>query len=86
VALAQIALTMQVKALALLVSAALLWPASLPAERVAVRHTEGLVHGFLALRNMAGMTLADGELLQEGPMFQDGPIWRIELVSPVWKK
>ena len=22
----------------------------------------------------------------EGPMFQDGPIWRIELVSPVWKK
>jgi hypothetical protein len=22
----------------------------------------------------------------EGPMFQDGPIWRIELVSPVWKR
>src|SRR5204863_5827003 len=62
VALAQIALTMHVKAL--LVSAALLWPASLPAEQVAVRYTEGLVHGFLALRNMAGMALADGELLQ----------------------
>jgi hypothetical protein len=22
----------------------------------------------------------------EGPMFQGGPIWRIELVSPVWKR
>ena len=55
---------MNIKAIALLGFAALLSPGSLPAEQVAVRHTEGLVHGFLALRNMAGATLADGELLQ----------------------
>ena len=55
---------MNIKAIALLGFAALLSPDSLPAEQVAVRHTEGLVHGFLALRNMAGATLADGELLQ----------------------
>ena len=36
----------------------------LPAEQVAVRQTEGLVHGFLALRNTSGTSLADGELLQ----------------------
>jgi hypothetical protein len=52
------------KIVAVLVSAALLLPGSLPAEQVAVRQTEGLVHGFLALRKTAGMTLADGELLQ----------------------
>jgi hypothetical protein len=62
--LAQIALTMNIKAIALLGFVALLPPGSLPAEQVAVRHAEGLVHGFLALRNMAGTTLADGELLQ----------------------
>jgi hypothetical protein len=36
----------------------------LPAEQVAVHQTEGLVHGFLTLRNTSGTSLADGELLQ----------------------
>jgi hypothetical protein len=42
----------------------LLWPGVLHAEQVAVRHTEGLVHGFLILRSTAGVALAEGELLQ----------------------
>ena len=42
----------------------LLLAGSALAETVAVRHREGLVHGFLALRNLEGGTLADGELIQ----------------------
>jgi hypothetical protein len=42
----------------------LLGAAALPAEQVSVRYTEGLVHGFLALRTQSGATLADGELIQ----------------------
>ncbi len=34
------------------------------AAQVAVRHTEGLLHGFLVLRSQQGETLAQGELLQ----------------------
>jgi hypothetical protein len=34
------------------------------AAPIAVRHTEGLVHGFLTLRTQAGETLADGDLIQ----------------------
>src|SRR5438105_9870596 len=34
------------------------------AEPVAVRHTEGLVHGFLTLRDLDGSLLADGDLFQ----------------------
>jgi hypothetical protein len=33
-------------------------------EPVAVRHTEGIVHGFLVLRSLEGTTLADGDLIQ----------------------
>jgi hypothetical protein len=33
-------------------------------EQVAVRHNEGLVHGFLSLRTLDGDLLADGDLLQ----------------------
>src|SRR5450759_2492830 len=51
--------------LAVLVAcAALLQPVAMPAATVAVRHTEGLVHGFLVLRTLAGDTLADGDLIQ----------------------
>ncbi len=32
--------------------------------QVAVRHTEGLVHGFLVLRNVEGEVLAHGDLIQ----------------------
>ena len=48
----------------LLASAALLPPGTLSAAPVAVRHTEGLVHGFLVLRTLEGDTLADGDLIQ----------------------
>ena len=34
------------------------------AEPVAVRHTEGLIHGFLVLRTLEGELLADGDLTQ----------------------
>jgi hypothetical protein len=34
------------------------------AEQVAVRYTEGLVHGFLALRTLDGTLLANGDLIQ----------------------
>jgi hypothetical protein len=33
-------------------------------EAVAVRQTEGTVHGFLALRTLEGATIADGDLIQ----------------------
>jgi hypothetical protein len=36
----------------------------MPAETVAVLHSEGVVHGFLVLRTLAGDTLADGDLIQ----------------------
>ena len=38
--------------------------AGLSAEPVPVRHTEGIVHGFLALRELDGTTIADGDLIQ----------------------
>ena len=37
---------------------------SLTAEQVRVRHMEGLMHGFLALRTLDGKRLADGEMTQ----------------------
>jgi hypothetical protein len=49
--------------LRLLTCAALLQPAALPAP-VPVRHTEGLVHGFLVLSSMEGNLLALGDLIQ----------------------
>lgn len=48
----------------LLVRAALLQPGALPAEPVAVRHTEGTARGFLVLRTIEGKTLAAGDLIQ----------------------
>ena len=48
----------------LLACATLLQPGALPAAPVAVRHTEGLVHGFLVLRTLEGAILADGDLIQ----------------------
>jgi hypothetical protein len=46
------------------VGAALLRPGTTSSEPVAVRHLEGLVHGFLALRSPEGKTLASGDLIQ----------------------
>ena len=34
------------------------------AQTVAVRHSEGIVHGFLALRTLEGTTIAGGDLIQ----------------------
>jgi hypothetical protein len=38
--------------------------ASSTGETVAVRHAEGLVHGFLSLRDLDGSVIADGDLIQ----------------------
>jgi hypothetical protein len=43
---------------------ALLLPVATSAEPVAVRHVEGLVHGFLSLRSLDGKLLASGDLIQ----------------------
>ncbi len=48
----------------LIACAAVLLPRLLPAEPIAVRHTEGSVHGFLVLRTLEGKALADGDLIQ----------------------
>jgi hypothetical protein len=48
----------------LVACATLLQPGAMPAAPVAVRHTEGLLHGFLVLRTLAGDALADGDLTQ----------------------
>jgi hypothetical protein len=63
----------------------LLQPTVLHAEQIAVRHPEGLMHGFLALRTLDGKLLADGEMTQvaEGDRvtdrlafhFKDGSIY-----------
>ncbi len=46
------------------VSAMLLWSAAVCGEPVGVRHTEGIVHGFLVLRTLDGTRIADGDLIQ----------------------
>jgi hypothetical protein len=42
----------------------LLWTSASSAEPVAVRHVEGLAHGFLSLRSPTGDVLATGDLVQ----------------------
>jgi hypothetical protein len=49
----------------LVACAVLLQPDPLPADTVPVRHTEGLMHGFLILRNLEGKTIADGQMTQD---------------------
>src|SRR4051812_22548146 len=48
----------------LLACASLLWPTLLLGQAIAVRHAEGLVHGFLILRTLDSTPLADGDLIQ----------------------
>lgn len=50
---------------ATLAAIAIVCAAGLQAEPVPVRHTEGVVHGFLALRTLDGTTIADGDLIQQ---------------------
>ena len=55
----------QIKRLAAaVVFAAVLWPGVLAAEPVAVRYTEGALHGFLVLRTLDDKLLAQGDLTQ----------------------
>jgi hypothetical protein len=41
----------------------LLAPSSSRGEPIAVRHSEGLAHGFVVLQTPEGTTLADGDLI-----------------------
>src|SRR5258706_10934970 len=53
------------RSLAVLIAlACLLRAVPMVADPIAVRHTEGSIHGFLGLRTPAGETLADGDLTQ----------------------
>jgi hypothetical protein len=65
---------------ALLASTLLLQPNGLIAEQVPVRHKEGLMHGFLALRTLEDKKLADGEMTQvtEGDRVTDDLIFRFK--------
>jgi len=55
----------QIKRLgAALVFSAVFWPGVLAAEPVAVRYTEGALHGFLVLRTLDHKLLAEGDLIQ----------------------
>ena len=47
-----------------LVCALALRPAMVSADPIAVRHSEGIVHGFLIMRAADGTVLADGDLIQ----------------------
>ena len=65
---------------ALLACAAQFQTIPLPAEQVRVRHMEGLMHGFLALRTLEGKRLADGEMTQvaEGDRITSRLIFRFK--------
>jgi len=47
-----------------ILGAVLMMPVAPTAEPVAVKHVEGLVHGFLSLRTLDGKMLASGDLIQ----------------------
>jgi hypothetical protein len=49
---------------ALMIAAASRCPSGAVRAQVPVRHAEGVVHGFLVLRDTDGRALADGDLLQ----------------------
>jgi len=49
----------------LLACAAILQPNALFAEMIPVRHTEGLIHGFLVVRTLEGKAVADGQMTQD---------------------
>jgi hypothetical protein len=49
----------------LLACVAMLQPNALVAEMIPVRHTEGLIHGFLLVLTLEGKALADGQMTQD---------------------
>jgi hypothetical protein len=63
--LIQVNVRAQVLAVAALTACiALAGSSTLPAAEVAVHHSEGLLHGFLALRTLGGTLLANGDIFQ----------------------
>jgi hypothetical protein len=56
--------TLHLRAIVLVAVALVLPTTTSLGEQVRVRHAEGLVHGFLALRSLDGTLLAHGDLLQ----------------------
>src|SRR5438105_3974832 len=64
----------------LLACTLVLQPNGLTAEQIPVRHKEGLMHGFLALRTLEGKKLADGEMTQvtEGDRLTDDLIFHFK--------
>jgi hypothetical protein len=69
----------------LLACAAMLQPNALFADMIPVRHTEGLIHGFLVVRTLDGKAIADGQMTQDAQgdrvtthlifRFKDGSIY-----------
>src|SRR5436305_9910495 len=49
----------------LLACVAMLQPNALFADMIPVRHTEGLIHGFLVVRTLEGKAVADGQMTQD---------------------
>src|SRR5512135_2188857 len=49
---------------ALVAGVTLIQPAVMSMAQVPVKHTQGVLHGFLVLRTLAGESLADGDLIQ----------------------
>jgi hypothetical protein len=49
----------------LLACVAMLQPNALFAETIPVRHTEGLIHGFLVVRSLEGKAIAEGQMTQD---------------------
>src|SRR5438477_12867703 len=69
----------------LLACAAMLQSNALFADTIPVRHTEGLIHGFLVVQTLEGKALADGQMTQDAQgdrvtnhltfRFKDGSIY-----------
>src|SRR5438094_9232202 len=49
----------------LLACVAMIQPNALFADMIPVRHTEGLIHGFLVVRTLEGKAVADGQMTQD---------------------
>src|SRR5437667_91328 len=49
-------------------------------EPVVVKHTEGIVHGFLVLRTLDGVSIADGDLIQSAR--GDRVTTRLKTITP----
>jgi len=78
----------------LLACAAMLQPNALLADTVPVRHTEGLMHGFLVLRTLEGKAIADGQMTQHARgdrvtthlifRFKDGSMYEDNHILSAW--